>query len=92
MFGLRTVGPIAIGMSRVHWLRFAALNLLGAIVWAALIAGIGYALGEALTRLLGDLKQVEEWVFGVVLVAGLVLFGCLRRRGRRAAAEAAVRP
>jgi membrane protein DedA with SNARE-associated domain len=92
MYGLRTVGPIAIGMSPVHWLRFATLNLLGAIVWAALIAGIGYALGEALTRLLGDLKHVEEWVFGVVLVAGLVLLACLRRRGRRAAAEAAVRP
>ena len=87
MYGLRTVGPIAIGMSRVHWLRFATLNLLGAIVWAALIAGIGYALGEALTRLVGDLKHIEEWVFGVVLVAGLVLLGWLRRRGRRAAAE-----
>ena len=87
MYGLRTVGPIAIGMSRVHWLRYAALNLAGAILWATLVAGIGYALGEALTRLVGDLKHIEEWVFGVVLVAGLVLLGWLRRRGRRAAAE-----
>ena len=69
LYGLRTVGPIAIGMSRVPWLRFAALNLVGAIVWAGLVAGIGYALGEALTRLLGDLKHIEEWVFGGVLVA-----------------------
>ena len=85
LYGLRTVGPIAIGMSRVHWLRFALFNLVGAIVWAALIAAIGYGLGEALTRLLGDLKRVEEWVFGAILVGGLVLVAWLRRRGRRAA-------
>ncbi len=92
LYGLRTVGPIAIGMSRVHWLRFAALNLAGAIVWAALIAGIGYALGEALTRVLGDLKRVEEWVFGAILVGGLALVAWLRHRGRRAAAAAVDRP
>jgi membrane protein DedA with SNARE-associated domain len=92
MYGLRTVGPIAIGMSRVHWHRFALLNLAGAIVWAVLVAAIGYALGEALTRVLGDLKEVEEWVFGAVLVAGLAGVAWLRHRGRRAAADAAGRP
>jgi membrane protein DedA with SNARE-associated domain len=92
LYGLRTVGPIAIGMSRVHWLRFAVLNLVGAIAWAVIVAGIGYALGEALTRLLGDLKRVEEWVFGALLVAGLALIAWLRRRGRRAAAAGAGRP
>jgi membrane protein DedA with SNARE-associated domain len=85
MYGLRTVGPIAIGMSRVHWLRYAALNLAGAILWATLVAGIGYALGEVLTRVLGDLKRVEEWVFGIVLVVGLALVAWLRWRGRRTA-------
>ncbi|HTO49213.1 MAG TPA: DedA family protein [Burkholderiales bacterium] len=92
LYGLRTVGPIAIGMSRVHWLRFAVLNLAGAIVWAALVAGIGYALGEALTRVLGDLKRIEEWVFGAILVGGLAFVAWLRRRGRRAAAAALDRP
>jgi membrane protein DedA with SNARE-associated domain len=92
LYGLRTVGPIAIGMSRVPWLRFAAFNLVGAIVWAGLVAGIGYALGEALTRLLGDLKQIEEWVFGGVLLAGVVTIAWLRRRGRRVAAGRAGRP
>ncbi len=92
MYGLRTVGPIAIGMSRVHWVRFALFNLIGAIVWAVLVAGIGYALGEALTRLLGDFERVEEWVFGVVLVGGLALIAWLRRRGRLRAAVGAGRP
>jgi membrane protein DedA with SNARE-associated domain len=88
LYGLRTVGPIAIGMSRVHWSRFALFNLIGAILWAALVAGIGYALGEALTRVLGDLKRIEEWVFGGILVGSLVLLAWLRHRGRRAAVAA----
>jgi membrane protein DedA with SNARE-associated domain len=92
MYGLRTVGPIALGMSGVRWPRFAALNLAGAVIWAGLVAGIGYGLGEVLTRLLGDLKHIEQWVFGGVLVAGLVTIAWLRRRGRRAAANAAGRP
>jgi membrane protein DedA with SNARE-associated domain len=92
LYGLRTVGPIAIGMSRVPWLRFATFNLVGAIAWAGLVAGLGYALGEALTRLLGDLKHIEEWVFGGVLVVGVATIAWLRRRGRRAAAGGAGRP
>ncbi|MDN5844573.1 MAG: DedA family protein, partial [Alcaligenaceae bacterium] len=42
MYGLRTVGPIAIGMSTVHWLRFLVLNAIGAIIWSSLVGGIGY--------------------------------------------------
>ncbi len=89
LYGLRTIGPIAIGMSRVHWSRFVLYNLAGAIVWAVLVAAIGYALGEALVRLLGDARRVEEWTFGIVLAGGIAAIVWLRRRGRRAAAAAA---
>ena len=62
------------------------------VYWASVVAIIGYAVGEALTRVLGDLKRIEEWVFGAILVGGLALIGWLRRRGRRAAAAAVGRP
>jgi membrane protein DedA with SNARE-associated domain len=71
LYGLRTAGPFAIGMSRMHWLRFATLNLLGAMLWAPLVAGAGYVLGDALERLLGDLKHIEHWLFAALLVLGI---------------------
>jgi membrane protein DedA with SNARE-associated domain len=85
MYGLRAVGPLAIGMTGMHWARFAALNALGAVLWAAIVAGLGYALGNALTLALGDLRRVEEAVFAAVAVAGVAAALIVRARRRRAA-------
>jgi len=85
MYGLRAVGPIAISMTGMHWARFAALNALGAALWAALVASLGYALGNALTLLLGDLQRIEEAVFAAVAVAGVAAALIVRARRRRAA-------
>jgi membrane protein DedA with SNARE-associated domain len=83
MYGLRIIGPMAIGMSRVHWLRFALLNFVGAVLWAVVVVGIGYVLGETLTWFLGDLKRVEKWVFAALLVIGVALAVVLQARGRK---------
>ncbi len=85
MYGLRAAGPIAIGMTGMHWARFAALNALGAAVWAALVASLGYALGNALTLALGDLKRIEGAVFVAVAVGGTAAALIVRARRRRAA-------
>jgi membrane protein DedA with SNARE-associated domain len=42
----------------------------GAIVWAALIAGLGYQFGNALDWLLHDVKLIEEAVLAGILIAG----------------------
>jgi membrane protein DedA with SNARE-associated domain len=83
MYGLRTIGPMAIGMSRVNWLRFAFLNLVGAVLWALVVVGIGYVFGETLTWLFGDLKRVEKWGFAALLVVGMALAVILHARGRK---------
>lgn len=70
MYGLRTAGPMAIGMSRVHWLRFLTLNLTGAILWACLVGGVGYGLGHGALALLHQTDADELWgLAAAVLVA-----------------------
>jgi len=82
LYGLRVAGPVAIGMSGVSRLRFFLLNLAGAALWAPLVAGLGYAFGLALERVLEDAHRYEELIFlGVVAVA--LLFGLVRRLRRR---------
>lgn len=41
LYGLRIVGPLAIGMSRVGQVRFLAADLISALIWAAIIADAG---------------------------------------------------
>jgi membrane protein DedA with SNARE-associated domain len=82
-YGLRIVGPMAIGMSGVHWLRFALLNFVGAVLWALVVVGIGYVLGDTLTWLLGDLTRIEKWAFAALLAVGIALAAVLQVRGRR---------
>lgn len=81
LYGLRIVGPIAIGMSGVPWLRFLLLNLIGAVVWAMVIAGAGYGFGQALVYLLGGFDDDEAWMLAALLLSGVLwwLFARCRR-------------
>ena len=78
MYGLRLVGPVAIGMSEVSTLRFALLNMLGAAIWAPLIAWIGYAFGQTLAWLIADLGSYERWA--LVALAGALGLAWLTRK------------
>lgn len=82
IYGIRTAAPFAIGLSRVSALRFSVLNAISAAVWAALIAGAGYAFGQAMEALLADVKRYEVWVLvAVILLVGLARL-ILRSRER----------
>jgi membrane protein DedA with SNARE-associated domain len=74
MYGFRIVGPLLLGMGRVSHRTFALYNALGALLWAPLITGLGYLFGEAIKVLLHDLKDVEIWGLGVLLVLGTGIF------------------
>ena len=82
MYGLRLAGPIAIGMSRFPAWRFVALNLLGAAIWAPLIAGAGFLFGHTLELLLADIQHFEEIALLVMisLAAAASLWHRLRQR------------
>ncbi len=74
LYGLRTVGPIAIGMSPVPWARFTALDFAAAVIWAVVVASAGYAFGQVLQMWLGDLKRVEHWLALILIAAGAALW------------------
>jgi membrane protein DedA with SNARE-associated domain len=88
--GLRNIAPVFLGLSGLSASRFACLNLLGAVVWAALFCWGGYLIARALTAFLGALARYE-----IPLVLLLLAAGCgarlYRRRNarRRLAGEAA---
>lgn len=82
IYGLRTAGPIAMGAMGVPGLKFVALNMLGAAIWAALIAALGYQFGVTMQWLLDDLRTIEEDLLAGLLLAGLAWAIVRRVRGR----------
>ena len=80
LYGLRIAGPIAIGMSSVSWPRFLLLNGLGAVLWAMLVASLGYGAGHALVHLLKAVDADELWGLSLLLILGLVWWLLGRRR------------
>ena len=84
LYGVRTVSPFVIGMSRVSPLRFTILNAVGAAVWAVAIGGLGYVFGHALEAVLGEVQRYEHWILAGIAAAGAVawLVHVLRERSR----------
>lgn len=83
LYGLRTVGPMALGMSVVQAWRFALFNALGAVIWAVAIGGAGYLFGNALELLMQDFKKLEQTVLVVILFAAFALWGWRRFKFKR---------
>lgn len=83
-YGLRTAGPIALGLLGVPRWKFMLLNLLGAALWSVLFCALGYHFGQALQWLLDDLRKVEEAVLALLLLAAVLLPLALHLRRRRA--------
>lgn len=52
LYGLRTVSPIAIGLSSVPLRRFAVLNAFACLLWSAVFTAIGYLFGPAVDRMI----------------------------------------
>lgn len=83
VYGLRTVMPVAIGISGYPPLRFLLLNALSAIIWALVLGSAAFHLGSALELLLDNIKRYEIWVIAALIIAGSLLWLWRRYRNRR---------
>jgi membrane protein DedA with SNARE-associated domain len=84
LYGLRTVGPIAMGASRMPWHTFALFNIAGAIAWSVVWLTGGFFIGEVVHMMIGDMRHVEVWLFAGVVAAALAI-GAFLHFNRRAA-------
>lgn len=88
VYGLRTVMPVAIGMSGYPPLRYLVLNGIGAAIWATVLGYTSYIFGAVLEEVLGDIKRYELTILGTLVVVGLLVWGIRRWRHRRARLKA----
>ncbi|WP_296260857.1 MULTISPECIES: DedA family protein [unclassified Pseudomonas] len=88
VYGLRTVMPVAIGLSGYPPGRYLLLNGIGAAVWSAALGAAAYKFGSVLEGLLGNVKKYELWVLGALVVIGALLWIWRRIKSARIARQA----
>lgn len=83
LYGLRTVGPFAIGLSNISTLKFLIFNMISAAVWAVALGVLGYVFGQTMELLLNEIKRYELAVMAGLLVIAAVLFAVKHLRNRK---------
>lgn len=70
MYGLRTVLPFVIGMSKQDPKRFALLDFVGACLWSLTFSLAGHLIGQIMAAVLEDAKEHE-----LAIAIGIVMTG-----------------
>ena len=89
MYGLRTVIPMSIGITKYPGKQFAIINLLSAWVWAAITITPSYFLGAEILNLLAYAKA--HWYFALPLAGG-ILYGVHSYKTRKSFLAKASQP
>lgn len=71
MYGLRTIMPVAIGISGYSPKRYVILNGIGAIIWSIVLGSTAYYFG---TIVLSYLKDYELIFLGAIVALALFLW------------------
>lgn len=71
MYGLRTVLPFVIGMSRLDPKKFVLLDLIGAFLWALTFGLAGHFIGHLMTLLFEDVKEHEFTIAIFIILIGM---------------------
>ncbi len=75
IYGIRTISPVAIGLSSISPLRFFAINLVSAATWGTVITAVGYGLGQAVETLIGRLGLGHH--MAVAIIPALVIIAAI---------------
>jgi len=81
-YGLRIAGPIIIGTCGISPWRLALFNFIGVLIWAPLVAAVGYVAWYAIEQWIGRLKHVQI-VLLMTLVLAAIIWGIVAHLRRR---------
>jgi len=81
-YGLRIAGPIVIGTCGISPWRLAFFNFIGVLIWAPLVAGIGYLAWQAMEQWIGRFRHVQIALLMVVVLAITVVWLAAQWRRR----------
>jgi membrane protein DedA with SNARE-associated domain len=70
LYGLRLVSAAFYGLMRMRPRVFLPLALVSCLVWATIMANLGYVFGASLEALMGQVRYLEKLIVAVIIAAG----------------------
>ncbi len=74
IYGIKTLIPLAMGLTKYDYKKFILFNALATIVWALIIGGASYSLGELVYTYIDEIKAYVPFVVGAIVLAVYFLF------------------
>lgn len=71
LYGVKTLVPLAMGLSKYDLNKFIGFNLLASLLWGTVVGSISYSLGNIVIEYL---EQVKEYLLFVIFAILLILF------------------
>ncbi|NLK66609.1 MAG: DedA family protein [Campylobacteraceae bacterium] len=74
VYGLKTLVPLAIGLTKYPFAKFSVINFVSAVIWAVSVALASYYAGDFLMEFF-KLIKAKPWIMPIVLLAivGLIV-------------------
>ncbi len=83
IYGVRTVTPFILGMSKVSPLKYLLLNICGALLWAIVFGVAGYYFGFTLELLAGKIKKYEIFIILGMIIVSILFWLCYKRKEKQ---------
>ena len=85
IYGLKTLVPIAIGITKYSFLKFSVINAVSSLIWALVVGLLSYYAGDFVRELYAHVKNAP-WIaplaLGAIVVAIVLYFRfATRKRG-----------
>jgi membrane protein DedA with SNARE-associated domain len=76
LYGIKTLIPLAMGLTKYDMKRFTIYNLMASIIWAVIVGGLAYVLGQVF---LDSMEEYKYYGVVIILLLLLVIFNFLRK-------------
>ncbi len=76
IYGLKTLVPLAVGLSKYSFVKFSIYNAIGAVIWGVTIGGLSYIFGEVFIKsyeIVADKPYIAPIIL-LSIVGGIWLF------------------
>lgn len=81
VYGLRTASAIFWGLAHFRFYRFAPLTLASCLLWAGVLAGLGFTFATGVEELIGDFRHFQiALLLGLIIIVTIYVISRFERR------------